>query len=116
MGGEYQLGECLYVHKKLGFFSSVHVDDVKMVGKEQHNGPMWTILQKEIDLEYPTPVVDQVYLGCTQREAMVVPQAVHSETDVFKKLTTTREADEKRPNERNTFVGEGHCLELQYGK
>ena len=115
MGGKYQLGECLYVHKKLGFFSPVYVDDIKMVGKEQHNGPMWTILQKEIDLEYPTPVIDQVYLGCTQREAMVDPQAVHSETDLFKKLTTTREADEKRPNERKTFVGKDHCLELQYG-
>ena len=100
---------------KLGFFSPVYVDDIKMVGKEQHNGPMWTILQKEIDLEYPTPVIDQVYLGCTQREAMVDPQAVHSETDLFKKLTTTKEADEKRPNERKTFVGKDRCLELRYG-
>ena len=40
MGGKYKLGECLYVHKKLGFFSPVYVDDIKMVGKEQHNGPM----------------------------------------------------------------------------
>ena len=40
MGGKYQLGECLHVHKKLGFFSLVYVDDIKMVGKEQHNGPM----------------------------------------------------------------------------
>ena len=78
-------------------------------------GPMWNNQQHEIDLEDPMPLIDQVYLGCSQREAMVDPQAVHSETDLFKQLTTKREADEKRPNERNTFVGKDHCLELQYG-
>ena len=38
-------------------------------------------------------------LGCTEREAKVDPQAVQSETEVFKKLTTTSEADEQDQTE-----------------
>ena len=36
-----------------------------------------------------------MYSGCTQREAKVDLQAVQSKTELFKKLTTTRENDEK---------------------
>ena len=43
-------------------------------------------------------MVDQVCLGCTQKEAKVDPQAVQSETELFKKITTTRETDEKKKN------------------
>ena len=57
--------------------------------------PMWKILQIKIDIEDPTPFIDQVYLSCTQREAKVDPRAVHSKNELFNKLTTTREADEK---------------------
>ena len=32
---------------------------------------MKSIMQKEIDLEDQTPLSDQVYLGCPQREAKV---------------------------------------------
>ena len=56
---------------------------------------MWKILQKEIDIEDPTPLIDHVYLGCTQREAKVDLHAVQSQTGLFKKLTTTRKADQK---------------------
>ena len=52
-------------------------------------------MQKEINLEDPTPFLDHVHLGCTQRVAKVDPQAVQSKTELFKKLTTTKEADEK---------------------
>ena len=52
-------------------------------------------LQKEVDLEDPTPWIDQVYLGSTQREAKVDPKTVQSQTELFKNLWTTMEADEK---------------------
>ena len=52
-------------------------------------------LQEEIDLEDPTLLSDQLSWGCTQREAKVFPQAVQSKTELFTKLTTTRDADEK---------------------
>ena len=37
--------------------------------------------------------MNQVYLGCT-REATVELQVVQPKTEVFKKITTTRKADE----------------------
>ena len=33
----------------------------KMFGKKENIGPTWKILQKEIDLEDPTPLIDQVF-------------------------------------------------------
>ena len=58
-------------------------------------GPMWTNLQKDIDHEDPTPLIDQVFQGCTQVDAEVDPQAVQSKTELFKTLTPTGETDEK---------------------
>ena len=31
--------ECLFVHRKKGLFSSVHVDDIKLAGKKQNLDP-----------------------------------------------------------------------------
>ena len=56
-----------------------------MVGKRQNMDFMWKILQKEIDLEDPTPSEDQVYSGCTEREAKVDPQAVQSKNIRWKR-------------------------------
>ena len=39
-----------------------------MGGKKNNLKPMWHKLMKQVDLEEPTPLLDQVYLGCTQRE------------------------------------------------
>ena len=63
----------------------VYADDLKMVGMKQNVCSMWTTLQKEMDLEDPIPLSDQVYLGCTQREAKVDLQAVQFKTELFKK-------------------------------
>ena len=75
------------MHKKNGLFLPVYVDEIKMIGKKQNMDPMWKILQIEIDIENPTPSIDQVYLSCTQREAKVDPRAVHSKNELFNKLT-----------------------------
>ena len=61
-----------------------------MVGKKQKMDSMWKIQQKEIDFEDLAPLTDQVYSGCTPREAEVGFQAVQSKTELFKKLTTSR--------------------------
>ena len=71
--------------------------------------------KKDIDNEDPTPLVDQVNSGYMQREATVHLQAVRSKTHLFKKLTTTREADEKHVKRKNITVGKDHCLELWCG-
>ena len=39
-----------------------------MVGKKETLGPMWKVLRKESDLVHPTPLLNQVFWGCTQRE------------------------------------------------
>ena len=74
----------LRAQRKLGLFLSVHVDERKMVGKKQNthveNSP-----KKKIDLEDPTPFIDQVYAGCTYREAKVDALAVQSKTELLKK-------------------------------
>ena len=33
--------ECLFVHREIGFFLSVYVDDIKLAGKKQNINPMW---------------------------------------------------------------------------
>ena len=73
------MGEC-----KLGLFLSVYVDDMQMEGKKPNMVSMWKILQKEFDLEDPTPSVDQMYMECTQREATVDPKAVQFNTEISK--------------------------------
>ena len=50
MGGKYQLGECLYVHKKLGFFSSVYVDDIKNGWK---GATQWTHVDNSAERNRP---------------------------------------------------------------
>ena len=95
-GKKYQYGNVCHAHKKLGLFLSVHVDDVKMVEETQNMDSLWKILQKKIDNEDPTPFSDQVYFGLhAKRGKQLIPKRVQSKTELFKKLRTTREADEK---------------------
>ena len=84
--------ECLYVLRELGLFISENMDN-KNGWKEENMDLTWKSLQKEIGFENPTQLMNQVFLGCTQREATVDPQAVQSKTEWFKKLTTIREVD-----------------------
>ena len=60
--------ECMFVHRRQGLFLSVYVDDIKMSGKKQNLAPMWKKLMKNVDIDEPTPFLDHVCLGCTQRE------------------------------------------------
>ena len=69
--GKEPTWECLHVHKKARKIFSFHVDDIALVGKKQNMRPTWQIQHQEIDLEDPTPVIDQVYSECTQTEAKV---------------------------------------------
>ena len=68
--------KCLYGHKMLGLFLSVYVDEIRTIGRKQNVGPMWKRVQKEIDLEYTTLSIDQVFLGCTLWEAKVASRSV----------------------------------------
>ena len=59
---------CMFAHRKQGLFLSENVDDIKMVGQKQNMAPMWKKLMKNVDTDEPTPFLDHVCLGCTQRE------------------------------------------------
>ena len=46
-------------------------------------------LRKVIDLEDPTPIVDQTHLGCTQSAATIDEDTIRTKTEVFQRMTTS---------------------------
>ena len=78
-----------------------------MVGKKDIVGPMWKALLREIELEDPTLLQYQVYLGCTQkREAQVNQNAVQAKV--------TNETQSKNKNSSQPITSwsddmEGHA-------
>ena len=52
--------ERLFVHRKQGLFSSVHVGGCKMAGRKQNTGLMWKKFMKLVDLGEPTSFLDHV--------------------------------------------------------
>ena len=80
--------------------------DIKNVGQEEHVGPIWRDLRQEIDLEVPSYLLNQVFLGCSQQEAEVDHHAVQAKADRFRRLTTTSVTDEK-----NKFLSTDHRVE-----
>ena len=75
--------ECLFVHREKGLFLSVCVDDTQLAGKKQNIDPMWNVLDKEVDLEEPTPFLDHVYLGCTQQQREIRKDIVDNYKTIF---------------------------------
>ena len=72
----------LFIVKK-GLCLSVYVDDIKLAGKKQNHDPMWTVLNKEVDLGEPTSFLDHVYLGCTQRQCEISKDTVDNYRTMF---------------------------------
>ena len=73
--------ECLVVPGELNRFLSVYVDDVKNVKKKAARMVgTWTRLQNKVGSEDPASLLDQVYLGCTQRAAWTNQRIVASRT------------------------------------
>ena len=91
--------------------------------KKQSLRPVWKRLEREIELEDSTSVATRVYLGCTQRDAKVNPQAVQSKKELFKRLTTndavegkdlTKGSDSSRTITAWSYDMQGHaekCVE-----
>ena len=61
----------------------MYVDDIKLAGKKQHLDPMWKLLNKEVDLGEPTSFLDDVYLGCTQRQCEISKGIVDNYRTMF---------------------------------
>ena len=75
--------ECLSVHRKQGLFLSVYVDHMKMAGKKPNMAPMVKKLVTHVDLGEPTSFLDDVYLGCTQRECKPNEIIIEQSTKMF---------------------------------
>ena len=78
LGKNIYLKKCLYAPEARIILFLIYVEDVKMVERKQSMEKLWKFCKKEIDFEDPTPIIDQVCVGCTQREAKVDVQAVQS--------------------------------------
>ena len=54
-----------------------------MAGKKQNIDPMWKVLNEEIELGAPTPFLDHVCLGCTQRQCAISKDIVDNYRAMF---------------------------------
>ena len=61
-----------------------------MVGRKERIVPMWAKLRNKLDVEHPTPLIDQVYAECTQRAAAVDDDAVRAKTGIFHRITKVK--------------------------
>ena len=75
--------DCLFVHRDKGLLISVYVDDITLAGEKQNLDPMWKVHNKEVDLGEPTSFLDQVYLGCTQRQCGISKDIVDNCRTMF---------------------------------
>ena len=75
--------ESLFVHRQRGLFLSLYLDDIKLADKKQNIDPMWTLLNKEVDLWEPTSFIDHVYLECTQRQCQISKDIVDNYRTMF---------------------------------
>ena len=84
--------------------------------KEQNIDPMWKVLNKEVDLEEPTSLLDHQDLGCTQRQCQISKDIVGNYRTMFKSWISARRT-EKLSSPQNLdglYVMEGHvkkCVE-----
>ena len=72
-----------------------------MVGRKESWAPMWARLRKKTEFEDPTPLVDHVYVVCTQRAATVDEETIKTNTEVFQIIT--------RSNVEETLKKENKC-------
>ena len=83
-----------------------------MAGKKQNINPMWKVLNKEVDLGEPTPFLDHVYLGCTQRECQTSKDIVDNHRTMFESRIFLGET-EKLPYSENLCIS---LWSLRYGR
>ena len=75
--------ECEYIEKVTYFFQFTQF---KMSDNSVNLKPMWNKLMSKVDLEEPTPIIDQVYFGHTQRESETNKRIATEKSDSLNKL------------------------------
>ena len=114
----------MYFHRSLQLFLSVYVDDFKMAGKTENIGPMRKKLAEKLDLEPPTPLDGNVYLGCKQNDIKVDAKLLQSKEDMYQTVfqgssmdatgNLTDIAKPIKPGKPTTLIGT--CSERGGGK
>ena len=93
---------------------SVDVDDLNMGGKKENLKPMWETEMKQVDLEEPKLLKDQVYLGRSQRECKPNQKIVLWNKNVFESLISAGGRDPTLKITAWSYDMEGHakkCVE-----
>ena len=86
--------ESLYVHKAKKLFLSIYVDDIKLAGIKENLAPMWKLLGSKLDLDPPTLMIGQVYLGCGQEATVLDTKVLHDTHLRWKYITSANTADD----------------------
>ena len=118
VGRRFPIGNAFSYTAKKGY-SYLCVDDIKLAGKKPNIDPMWKVLDKEVDLGEPTSFLDDVYLGCTQRQCEIGKDIVDNYRAMFESRISAGGV-EKLPFPQNLRISswsynmEGHakkCVE-----
>ena len=102
--------DCHSVHRKSQPFLSAHVDDIKMVGKEEHLGPMWKNSETST-WNIRTPLLHQVHVGCTREKQNLSNM-------LFKHFPTNHHhrSDESDTPHKFKVLSTDHRVELRHGR
>ena len=89
--------ECLFANREKRLSLSVYVDGLQLDGQKQNLDPTWKILMKDVDLGEPTSFLDNIHLGCTQRECQRRKDIADNYRSMFESRISA-ELIEKRPS------------------
>ena len=79
--------ECLFVNPVKHQFISVYVDDFKLAGPAGSLEGTWKSLTEQgLALDPPTPLNDNVYLGCSQHEFTPTESEIAAKTALYQTL------------------------------
>ena len=88
-GTQLKVGVFVLVTAKLNCVYPFMWTISKLVRRKESMGPMWRTLRMRLGLEELTPLLDDVYLGCTQRAAAVADSMVSAKTELFQRIATS---------------------------
>ena len=100
-----KLGMIVFAVNNLNCSGQKNIHDIKMVGRGEMLSRVWAKLRQKIDLQDPTPSIGQVYLGCTQRAAMIDEETIRTRTEMLQRTTpsTADEVPKKKNDSQPTF-------------
>ena len=88
------------------------MDDIKLAGKTENIEPTWKILMEDVDLGEPTSCLDDVYLGCTQRECQISKDIVANNRDMFQSRISAGAKEKHQPGLQGNLMHKQYLLGL----